>query len=217
MIYTQEGISVDSTFLKGDIADIPIEIVWRMVYYAKEQQHARLLVPIFKAFQKCRINGKNAGGFNWDQTPEGLEFWRVVLEKKNFSLYFDKYPTCKGSYTSESVDNFAFDVNRQMSSSLKNLILLRSRTRSWPCMQAHSISSLFTWSCTPEGHQFWHDVSTRKIVTLNKSENNNENKLQDKGSSVSRGAEIQGHLIYGKEGIASVTSRPLDYRGITGK
>lgn len=75
--------------LIGDIKNFPIEVVQKMVDYQVEQGN-RVDVTIFqKDSQSC----DNEGGFWWDATKEGDDFWSEVIINHNFDLFFARYPS----------------------------------------------------------------------------------------------------------------------------
>lgn len=74
--------------LIGDIKDFPIEVVQKMVDYQVEQGNEAYVT----VFQTDRLEYRGHGGFNWDKTKEGLDFWHKVIEHKDFNLFFHKYP-----------------------------------------------------------------------------------------------------------------------------
>lgn len=46
-----------------------------------------------EVFDKNNAAGKSSGGFTWESTPEGQDFWREVLCRNDaFDLFFEKYP-----------------------------------------------------------------------------------------------------------------------------
>lgn len=57
------------------------------------------------------IAGSNIGGFHWDPTPEGVDFWRKVLTTNSEEAFFEKYPLKRDSI----VDSVRQDLlNRSM-------------------------------------------------------------------------------------------------------
>ena len=55
-----------------NINQFPTEIIQKMNYYKKLHGYRK--------------------GFNINQTTEGRDFWLQVIERKNFDLFFEKYP-----------------------------------------------------------------------------------------------------------------------------
>ena len=43
-------------------------------------------------FQDYVVSGRSDGGFYWDITSEGEDFWDDVIRNMNFELFFDVYP-----------------------------------------------------------------------------------------------------------------------------
>ena len=74
--------------LVGEIKDFPIEVVQKMVERQVEQGN-KADVSVFQGY---RNSGKGLDGFTWINSIEGYDFWDEVIYKKNFNLFFEKYP-----------------------------------------------------------------------------------------------------------------------------
>jgi hypothetical protein len=68
---------------KGDLIDVPIEVIAKMLERQVEQGNKED-VSVFE-------NSIN-GGFDWDKSKEGKQFWTEVLMYDNFNHFFEKYP-----------------------------------------------------------------------------------------------------------------------------
>ena len=72
-------------------SELPKEIQERMLYEQELQGNPK--------DESVFINyvGKNAngGGFNWDETTNGFEFWDSILYQNNINLFYEKYPKSK--------------------------------------------------------------------------------------------------------------------------
>lgn len=44
------------------------------------------------------IANKACGGFDWDESPEGEEWWREVLGNRKYDIYFKKFPKTPSIY-----------------------------------------------------------------------------------------------------------------------
>lgn len=77
--------------LIGEIKDFPIEVVQKMIEMQVEQGNKADVT----VFQKYNFNGKNNGGFDWEITIDGRDFWENIIRNKNFVLFFKKYPKQK--------------------------------------------------------------------------------------------------------------------------
>ena len=93
--------------LKGDIKDFPIEIVQKMVdELVKQGNEADVTV-----FQENRIRPRNIGGFDWGKTKENYDFWCRTIYRKEFNVFFGKYPEGKEKYTFEEEDHILNEEN----------------------------------------------------------------------------------------------------------
>lgn len=70
------------------IGGIPDEIKEMMLKEQVEQGNKR----DWSVFEKDPTKGILEGGFSWDITEDGSNFWLDVLEKKNYWSFFEKYP-----------------------------------------------------------------------------------------------------------------------------
>ena len=85
------GLTKDD--LKGMLEGMPMGIVVRML----EEQEKQGNFPVVKIFQKDifaerRLSDGSRGGFDWERTEAGFDFWSEVIEKENFNVFFEKYP-----------------------------------------------------------------------------------------------------------------------------
>lgn len=74
--------------LIGQIKGFPIEVVNKMIEYQIEAGN-RASVEVF---QRKPNAGKDLGGFNWLDTPEGVDFWEDIICEHDFNLFFKRYP-----------------------------------------------------------------------------------------------------------------------------
>ena len=76
---------------KGEIAGFPVEVVEKMFDYQVKQGNPRNV----KLFEINNCAPSLSGGFTWDDTTEGYDFWSDVIIHKNFERFFEKYPEIK--------------------------------------------------------------------------------------------------------------------------
>ena len=60
-----------------------------------EEQELQGNKPDIKVFQKTAYRGKEKGGFDWYETPEGTDFWDHIVRVRNFNEFYSKYPEYK--------------------------------------------------------------------------------------------------------------------------
>lgn len=72
----------------GEIADFPIEVVKKMLERQVEQGNKRDI----RVFEKRRTAGERSKGFVWGDTMEEYIFWDEVITRRNFDLFFERYP-----------------------------------------------------------------------------------------------------------------------------
>lgn len=72
----------------GEIADFPQEVVERMLLEQELQGNERDVT----VFDRDKMANKSENGFNWSDTKDLGVFWTKVISKKNFDLFFQRYP-----------------------------------------------------------------------------------------------------------------------------
>ena len=81
-------IKITEKDLIGEIKDLPIEVVQKMVE-EQVRQGNKADVKVFQ--ERCKAS-KWAGGFDWEKTENGYYFWAMVFVCKEFDVFFEKYP-----------------------------------------------------------------------------------------------------------------------------
>lgn len=69
--------------LKG----FPTEVIRAMIREQLIQGNASDV----SVFQACKSCGALRGGFNWNATSQGFDFWERVVEKEDFAYFFKGY------------------------------------------------------------------------------------------------------------------------------
>ena len=82
------GITKDD--MKDDLKGFPIGVVVRMM----EEQEKQGNEPDVTVFQKDFTSdvNENGGGFDWDKSIEGFDFWDDAIGAGDFDVFFEKYP-----------------------------------------------------------------------------------------------------------------------------
>jgi hypothetical protein len=73
---------------KGELEGFPKEVIKRILDYQEEQLNKRDV----SVFEKNRESTMYNGGFDWNLSKEGQDFWHEVISNKNFDIFFEKYP-----------------------------------------------------------------------------------------------------------------------------
>ena len=73
---------------KGQLEGFPQEIVEKMLNYQVQHGNKRDIT----VFEDTILRDVHNGGFKWDKTVEGHIFWCDIIHKKQFNIFFDKYP-----------------------------------------------------------------------------------------------------------------------------
>lgn len=73
---------------EGDIEGFPVEVVAKML----ERQYEQCKMVDVSVFEDDKSTSALASGFDWDITVEGEHFWDRVIEARDFSEFFKKYP-----------------------------------------------------------------------------------------------------------------------------
>lgn len=94
-----KGKTVEQSDLIGKIEDFPIEVVQKMV----DEQVRHGNEADVNVFQRWRSAPVSYGGFVWDNTIDGIDFWEEVISNENFDLFFSKYQKKQSSYEQKSI------------------------------------------------------------------------------------------------------------------
>lgn len=74
--------------ITGRISGFPIDVVERMLELQEEQQGFRDL----SVFRDEPTAMRDFGGFDYNKTKEGNDFWMNVVDRRNFKRFFAEYP-----------------------------------------------------------------------------------------------------------------------------
>ena len=74
--------------LVGLLEHFPIEVVKRMLECQIDQGNKEDVT----IFQNHLFLDSMLGGFSWDATIEGYNFWHKILIEQDFDIFFDRYP-----------------------------------------------------------------------------------------------------------------------------
>ncbi len=139
----------------GELNNLPDEIIDKLV---ERQMQAGNPSNASLFDGDCTIN-HTEGGFDWNTTIEGDEFWEKVLTKRDFNLFFERYPKSIKKYNftgeltgfpDEIIDKL---VERQIAAGNQPNASLFDERRSKDRHQGG-----FTWMISPEGQSFWCGV-----------------------------------------------------------
>ena len=81
-------IKISKGDIAGSIKNFPIEVVTKMV----EHQIAQCGTADIHVFIKNETASSVVGGFDWDSTEEGFDFWNDVISGRKFDKFFKEYP-----------------------------------------------------------------------------------------------------------------------------
>ena len=114
-----KGKTVEQSDLIGEIKDFPIEVVQAMV---DEQVMQGNKADVY-SFCNAKCADVICGGFRFDKSVDGFCFWDEVINRKNFNLFFQKYP--KNQYVTEKVsisikvpDGYEIDSEKSTSTNI---------------------------------------------------------------------------------------------------
>jgi hypothetical protein len=71
-----------------DLENFPIEVVEKML----QKQYKQVNKMDITVFQKNNLSDIQHGGFRWEDTIEGHNFWNDVIHYKKFDRFFGRYP-----------------------------------------------------------------------------------------------------------------------------
>ncbi len=84
--YKQKGERIYSfeefraILINGQIKEFPLEVVTAMLYHQKKQI-GKVNLASFIVRKTSAVLG---GGFDWDKTKQGFDYWNDIIDKKKF-------------------------------------------------------------------------------------------------------------------------------------
>jgi hypothetical protein len=155
--------------LIGLLTGFPIEVVQLMLEY----QFLQTGKTDISVFQKDHWSGLPAGGFFWEDTPKKKDFWYEVIIKKNFNLFFEKYPKNRDLLINLLEDWAAQKEKfKALSNTLKVIIYRIDRDIKEECGQEFKFPDVFfvgNWGWCLEG-DLAKETGKAKIGFSNKSD-----------------------------------------------
>lgn len=80
--------------LVDELKEFPLAIVQKMI----ERQVMQGNPADVKVFQADPTAPQSDGGFEWEDSPEGWDFWGSVIEGMEFNVFFERYPESNRVY-----------------------------------------------------------------------------------------------------------------------
>lgn len=153
--------------------------------------------PNIKVFYKDSRTGKTHGGFDFVNTIEGIEFWRTVIFKRDYTRFYKLYPNHSTSNQLEYKGKI-HDYPKEIVDRILELIsddkpLKSINETKLQCLERLGVGGCFNWDSSEEGGDFWMDINNKKFETFfnkypkgTQTSTNNEtkNKSTDESSSI---------------------------------
>lgn len=70
-----------------DLTGFPAEVIRAMLREQVIQGNARNV----RVFQSFKSRDASHGGFDWNATSQGFDFWERVVRKEDFAYFFKEY------------------------------------------------------------------------------------------------------------------------------
>lgn len=80
--------------LVGELSEFPLPIVQKMIEHQVMQGNPANV----EVFQADPTTSRSDGGFEWEDSPEGWDFWDNVIEDMEFNVFFERYPESNRVY-----------------------------------------------------------------------------------------------------------------------
>ena len=80
--------------LVGELREFPLAVVQKMI----ERQVMQGNPANVKVFQADTTAEQLDGGFEWEDSPEGWDFWDKVIAGMEFNVFFERYPESNRVY-----------------------------------------------------------------------------------------------------------------------
>lgn len=158
---------------KGQLEGFPKEIIARMLECQKEQVDRRDVTVFENLTRAC----PDINGFSWNKTKEGYDFWEAVIEKRNFDLFFERYPKQDNQYNSQEFNLENYTPKGQLTGFPKEIIakmLDYQEKQGYPRdvsvfeekIYAGMDQKGFGWKRTKDGLAFWEQVILQRDFNL---------------------------------------------------
>ena len=157
----------------------------------------------------------DSGGFVWEKSVEGYDFWRAILFDNNFDIFYEKYPpsvtvveelSVYGDFPEEIQEIIKLRVEEVGNMYRKNTDIRNTDTE----------PGGFSWGHTVEGYNFWQDVLSYKnfklfyekypknITNITNNLNNNKYDISRVTVKISHGFGIGSALCLGNRKACTV-------------
>lgn len=80
--------------LVDELREFPLTVVQKMIEHQVMQGNPANV----KVFQADPTAERSEGGFVWEDSPEGWDFWDKVIEGMEFNVFFERYPESNRVY-----------------------------------------------------------------------------------------------------------------------
>jgi hypothetical protein len=130
------------------INNLPEAVIELMLFRQEEQGNHRDL----NVFKNLISSSKCIGGFNWDETKEGKDFWAQILNFNNIDLFYKTYPDA------DKFMQLTSDIREEM---LANQVKQGNPKDIAPFMKSvRSIKLIrgFDWDKTTQGFDYWEKI-----------------------------------------------------------
>lgn len=150
-------------YVTEDLAAIPTRIIDKMM----EEQVAQGNVANVSVFDNELISFSSAGGFDWDSTNEGEDFWHDVLIEHDFDLFDSVFsseekdkPIKKQTPSDPNIDDKAYpeEIERKMIYYQVYQGNKADITVFYKDCYASQYNGGFDWCDTKEGYNFWEKI-----------------------------------------------------------
>ena len=144
--------------LKGSLKNFPVEIVKEML---KNQKIQTGKVDI-SVFEKYITASNEDGGFHWESTEEGHEYWDKIINYRNIREFI---PYQNGAFSNPTKSDLILELEGFPLPLVKFMIKEQELQGNNPCFKIFQMSAIaskiyggFNWEETSQGKAFWEET-----------------------------------------------------------
>lgn len=145
---------------RGELEGFPQEIVERMLCEQEKQGNERDI----SVFEINVIASAISGGFTWGKSVEGGDFWFSVTMRRNFDIFFGKYPKEAPQEKEDKLTNFEVCLNwlKTQDKEAADYYEKNADRRDVNSVGLwYSLYTAFYWENTPQKLDFWINLSIK--------------------------------------------------------
>lgn len=164
-----EAVKTETVEFTGILKDVPKDVLGKLLENVIAQGNSDL-----KAIDEDSFAGRSSGGFTWAETEEGSDFWGKVIQSKNYSDFYKRFPEFTPETEAETKTEYEGELKgfpKEVVDKMLEHQVAQKQPKDVTIFERYAIAGSdtqfgFNWSDTKEGHDFWSRVIKRREFEL---------------------------------------------------